>query len=92
MEKLTDKDIEQELLKGISAIVSRDNLDITPETSMVALGIDSLKLVEIFVFIEKNFNLQLLESGIAKQDLESIKSLASYVHSRIVSAQGKQGS
>jgi len=36
-------------------------------------------LVELFVFIEKNFDLKLIESNVSKENLKSIKSLASFI-------------
>lgn len=80
---MTETVIEQELVEGISAIVAGKHPRLTPETCLTDLGIDSLGLVEIFVLIEKKFNLQLMESGIAKQDLESIKTLAAYIRDRM---------
>jgi acyl carrier protein len=82
--KVTQKDIEEELIQGVSAILSRDNpRPLTSETPLMELGMDSLGLIEIFVFIEKRFNLQLLDSGITKEDMGSIKSLASYIGTRV---------
>ena len=72
-------------MQGISDILCAGNapVDVSPETTLHALGIDSLGLVEIFVFIEKNFNLKLLDTNLRREDLESIKSLASFVCERI---------
>ena len=47
------------------------------------LGIDSLGFVEILVFIEKTFNLQLIESGLDKKDFETVYSLASFIHKKL---------
>ena len=77
------KEIEDELINGISAIAAEEGGNLTAETPLSERGIDSLMLVEIFVFIEKKFNLQLLESDIKKEDLESIRSLASYISSKV---------
>lgn len=78
------ENVEKELLGCVSEILSRENAqDIGPDTLLVELGLDSLGLVEIFVFIEKRYNLRLLDSGITRQDMETISSLARYIAARI---------
>jgi len=78
---MTLEQIEQKLIQGISDIISANDVaeDITPDVPLADLGIDSLGLVEIFVFIEKNFNLKLLEANLKKKDLESVRSLATFI-------------
>ncbi len=85
MTKMTLEQIEQKLMQGISDIVSASNAaeDITPDVPLADLGIDSLGLVEIFVFIEKNFNLKLLEANLKKKALETIRSLAVFISKEI---------
>ncbi len=83
MSKMLLKEVEEKLIQGVAEIMSIENAPITAETSLHELGIDSLGLVEIFVFIEKNFNLQLLESGLTKEDIKTIHSLAAYISKRI---------
>jgi len=77
------EDVATELIKGISPILAKAGTRLTPDSSLADLGLDSFMLVEIFVMIEKKFGLKLLDSGIRKEDLETIKSLAAYVSSKI---------
>jgi len=77
------QEIEQKLITGLAPIVSDRSSGITPESTMADLGIDSMGLIEIFIFIEKTFNLKLLESGIQREDLRSVNTLASYIASRL---------
>ena len=79
----SETEIQQELIQGLAAIVGRDAGAIAPENTMIDLGVDSLGLIEIFIFIEKTFGIKLLESGITRDDLRSIQTLASYVRSRL---------
>ena len=83
MNEISLKRIEEKLIQGIADMMSLDHEKLTPDVTLAELGVDSLGLVEIFVFIEKNFNLQLLESGLTKDDLSTIRSLASYIEKRI---------
>ncbi len=70
------KDIEKILAEEAAAILSRDAAEIAPDEPLYALGIDSLGFVELLVFIEKRFNLKLIESGLGREDFKSIRSLA----------------
>ena len=80
---MTQQEIEQELVRGLAPIVAGHNTPLTVESTMVDLGIDSMGLIEIFIFIEKTFNLKLLESGIQREDLRSVRTLASYIAARV---------
>ncbi|MGM0644532.1 MAG: acyl carrier protein, partial [Thermodesulfobacteriota bacterium] len=40
------------------------------------IGIDSLILVELFVFIEKEFDVDLMESAITHENIQSVATLA----------------
>ena len=80
---MTQHEIEKELVRGLAPIVAGRTPSLTVESPMADLGIDSMGLIEIFIFIEKTFNLKLLESGIQREDLRSIQTLASYIASRI---------
>ena len=57
--------------------------NIKSDMEMHELGLDSLGLVELFVFIEKEFQIQLMESGISQEDIKKIDSLAESIHKAI---------
>jgi len=80
---MTSKDIENKLIQGIASITSRTESSIAVDMPFHKLGIDSLGFVEILVFIEKTFNLQLIESGLDKKDFETVHSLASFIHKKL---------
>lgn len=79
---MTSKDIEDKLIQGIASITNKDKSSIASDIPFHKLGIDSLGFVEILVFIEKTFNLQLIESGLNKKDFETIHSLASFINKK----------
>lgn len=79
MEKKSEKDIEETLIREISTILSTDTSKIIPDAPLHTLGIDSLSFVELLVVIEKTFNLKLIESGLTRKDFQTIRSLASYI-------------
>ena len=80
---MTSKDIEDKLIQGIASITNKDQSSIASDIPFHKLGLDSLGFVEILVFIEKTFNLQLIESGLDKKDFETIRSLAAFIHKKL---------
>ena len=72
--------IEETLIAGIAVIISKDKSSITPDMLFNQLGIDSLGFVEVLVFIEKTFNLRLIELNMTRKDFETIHSIASFIH------------
>ncbi len=76
---MTAQEIENILIQGISSIKNLVPNEITPDKPFHDMGIDSLGFVEILVFIEKNFKLELIASDLTKQDFETVHSLASFI-------------
>lgn len=77
------QEIENTLLEGIAAILSADKSSLKIDQPFHELGIDSLGFVEILVFIEKTFKLQLIQSDLTRKDFETIRSLASFIHKNL---------
>jgi len=80
---MTLENIQKTLIQGIASITSKDESSVSVEVPFHELGIDSLGFVEILVFIEKTFKLQLIESGLDRKDFETIHSLASFLHKKL---------
>jgi acyl carrier protein len=70
------KDIEGKLGRQLSIILSIPVVDLKPEIPLHELGVDSLSFVELLVFIEKEFKIKLMESGITREDFRTLHSLA----------------
>lgn len=77
----TLKEIENILSQEIATILSVDSSKVIPDTPLHEMGIDSLSFVELLVFIEKTFNIKLMESGLTREDFRTIRSLASSIQS-----------
>ena len=71
--------IQNELLQAVADILSKEPSELDASAMLFDLGMDSLGLVETFVFIEKQFGLKLLETGIQKENMESIAALSAYI-------------
>lgn len=80
---MTIQEIEQSLLQGISSITNQKESAISPSVPFHDLGIDSLGLIEILVFVEKTFKLPLIAADLSRQDFETIHALASFIHGKI---------
>lgn len=77
---MTLKEIENKLINQISSILSCSSSLIKPDAQLHTLGVDSLSFVEILVFIEKEFKIKLIESGLEKEDFKSVRSLAARIN------------
>ena len=73
---MTIKEIKKKLIDQIALTIGQEPSTIDSDMLMHELGMDSLGLVELFVFIEKEFKIILMESGISQEDIMKINSLA----------------
>jgi acyl carrier protein len=80
---MTPKEIEDTLIKGIASILSKNESSVASDLPLHQLGIDSMGFVEILVYIEKTFKLQLIESDLTKKDFETIHALASFISKQL---------
>lgn len=70
------KDIENTLKEEVAVILNVEASKLNSEMPLADLGLDSLKFVELLVVIEKTFDINLMESGLSRDDFQSIASLA----------------
>lgn len=76
-------EIERTLVAEITTILSGTLGEVTPETPLHTLGLDSLRLFELFILVEKQFGLSLLDGPLTRQMLESPASLAMHIAGRL---------
>ena len=79
MNKMNSVDIEKALIHEVATILAVDSSTISLNAPLHTLGIDSFSFVELLVFIEKTFNLKLMESGLTRENSQTIHLLASYI-------------
>jgi len=79
MENAAIRSVEERLVKEIAAILCKDPAAIKLDTPLPALGLDSMGFVELLVVIEKTFNLRLMESGLTREDFETLRALAARI-------------
>ena len=68
-----------ELLADYIKALTSPDIEISPESTLSSLNIDSISLVKIFVFIENNFGVSLINKGISADDIKTVGSLMRYV-------------
>jgi acyl carrier protein len=71
--------VEQRLIRELATILCKEPAAIRPDVSLPSLGVDSMGFVELLVVIEKAFGLRLIESGLTREDFETIHALASRI-------------
>lgn len=79
----SEEEILKTLIRETGIILSLESSQISSDAPLHLLGFDSMSLVELFVAIEKNFDLKMMESGIGPEDVKTLGSLA-----RRISAMG----
>lgn len=69
-------EVQDFLLRELSLILRLDESKVNRDASFDSLGIDSMSFVELLIAIENKFGVNLIEAGITKADLSSLKTLA----------------
>jgi acyl carrier protein len=76
MADLSLQAVENRLINEVAIILCREPSTVKPEIPLPALGLDSMGFVELLVVVEKAFNLNLMESGLSREDFETLHALA----------------
>lgn len=72
----TAHDISMRLSREVATILGRDDESVTSETALDSLGMDSIRLVELLIFIEREYGVKLMDAGLTRDDLHSPTTLA----------------
>jgi acyl carrier protein len=70
------EDITNALLAFLKTSILEEDIDITAQTSFDQLGIDSLSIIELVLFIERKFQVIIPEDELLPENLNSVESLA----------------
>ena len=74
--------IQTELARKIARILNIEPSSIDAEAPLHTLGLDSMRMVEIIVFIENEYGVDLMGSGLKREDVASVAALARSVDSK----------
>lgn len=81
MTAIPTETIETELKEYIQALTA-PGTEIKPESSLQEMNIDSISLVKIFVFIEKKFNVSLINSKITRENIKDFGNMVALIVAR----------
>jgi len=82
-------EIERVLVTEIAKMFP-DVPDISAATPLQSLGLDSLRLFEIFVVVEKQFGESLVDGPLTRGMLENISALAGHIAGRLAAKASKK--
>ncbi|MDH3981910.1 MAG: acyl carrier protein [Kiritimatiellaceae bacterium] len=68
--------INEELKTRIADILSIEADGLSMDVPLHTLGLDSMRMVELLVFIETHYGIDLMASGMQREDIASITALA----------------
>ena len=74
--------IQRELAEHIAGILSVTPDAVDVEAPLHSLGLDSMRMVEIIVFIETHYGIDLMGSALKRDEVASIAALARTVEKR----------
>ncbi len=78
-EPLSLQTIEDRLCTEIQVLFALEPGGVQPETTLQSLGMDSLRLVSLLIAVEKTFGINLMEAGLKREALQSVRSLAAAI-------------
>ena len=68
--------IALELCSYLKGNIVDKNLTVEPDTSFSKIGIDSLSIIELVLFVERKFNVALPEQELIPENFKSARTLA----------------
>jgi acyl carrier protein len=74
-EQLIQEKLATKLMQLLPQQKTKPEIDVPLHT----LGVDSMRLVELFIFIETEFGIDLMKAGIEMKDIQTIKSISEYI-------------
>lgn len=72
---ITADEVMLKLRAHVAMLVGTDSAQVAMDKPLHLLGLDSMGFVDLLVFIEKQFNLSLMSSGLAQDDFASLELL-----------------
>ncbi len=80
-EQLAIETVRDRLCTEIQVLMALKAGAVTPDTPLQSLGMDSLRFVSLLITIEKVFGISLMKSGLKRESLQSVRTLAEAIHS-----------
>ncbi|MCF8068327.1 MAG: hypothetical protein K9L30_07060 [Desulfobacterales bacterium] len=75
-EPITADQIEEALFDFIKSKLVAPGVDFDSDTKLADIGIDSISLVELLLFLERSFSIRIPDSDLTRKNLLTINTLA----------------
>ena len=72
---MTESDVLQDLRSHVAMLTGTEAGAVATDQPLHLLGLDSMGFVDLLVFIEKQYRLSLMSSGLSNDDFASLKVL-----------------
>ena len=76
---MTEQEIEEKLAGQLAALLGLAPSAVQGDVQLQSLGMDSMKFVELFIFIEQEFGVELISTDMQRSDLETPQALAASI-------------
>lgn len=76
--KLSAEEIASELCGFLRENILAPNVEVTVETTLAEIGVDSFSLMEVVLFIERKFALELPAESLSPENIASVGTLSAY--------------
>ncbi len=81
-EEKSVEEVTEALVREAEVILSDQTEKITSDATLADIGFDSMSFIELLVFIEKKFDIKLIEIGMQPADIKTLEALAQYICQR----------
>lgn len=79
---MTEQSVQQQLVCRVAGILGVEAGAVDVTAPLHTLGLDSMRMVEILVFIEQHFGTDLMDENLTREDLHTIEALARTIERR----------
>lgn len=80
---LSEEEIAQQLCAFLRENVLAPHIDVTSDTALSEIGVDSFSLMEVVLFIERKFGLELPAEALTPENIASVTTLSAYCVARL---------
>ncbi|KAF3981385.1 MAG: hypothetical protein HFP81_03315 [Methylococcales symbiont of Hymedesmia sp. n. MRB-2018] len=70
--------LSEQLCNFLHKNILAPEIEITPDTELSSIGVDSFSLMELVLFIERQFGLELPAESLTAENIASVKTLSTY--------------
>jgi len=75
--------IAENICRFIRCNLVVDGIEVTPTTPLARLGLDSFSLIEIILFVERQYQLELPDDAFTQENICSSETLANFIYQHL---------